>query len=645
MEARDATAKGGIVRQNVSQTRFASRVFLLLTSFFFFTLFSQTSQTGDCYGTWEAGLCGASFFSSYSSCGCCTYSGGVSQQGSQQGSQEQQDFTSDYSPKEVIDEDPPPPPPPPPPPTELNVEEIPDDNQQADGVQEERQESKPAEEEEQEPPSSSTISTSERNQTADVPEESPTPVVDDEGGSTNSTQLNDTNTLVLPPGSQTLILELPPESSSLDITMLADALNQGLLSNENVTFLPGEKEGQYIAIVGPSIGNSLVLNVTDLLSMLGPEASVDIDCVGEGCEISRNISNRFRLDGPVVLEASSGRKLLSSELYSTPAEREAEELIEIKLGCGPQVLKTNISDGNKTYGFDIILRGPGIPVECENDTALERFRTDTNMTTPKVQKQTDQTIESSGSEESKANLKLIIPIVVGVVGLALSGLFAAFFVMRRQRRRGSASGIYAPEDGNRDDYAAVISSKLADNQSALGAFGGPESKHDDRSFSTPTKLSENSEILSTLGSARSTPFRSPNFFTPPLEDNNLIQVSNPDRSELSVAEEVDTVKEPQENLNGEILAKGNKKKRKGIKRWFPRNIEADSKGKGKRKMSAEKVLELESQKQKPRNLIDAFTSMPQQQGAQSSPSLFHSPEALNSFKAIQKLIDEDDVDD
>ena len=110
MEARDATAKGGIVRQNVSQTRFASRVFLLLTSFFFFTLFSQTSQTGDCYGTWEAGLCGASFFSSYSSCGCCTYSGGVSQQGSQQGSQEQQDFTSDYSPKEVIDEDPPPPP-------------------------------------------------------------------------------------------------------------------------------------------------------------------------------------------------------------------------------------------------------------------------------------------------------------------------------------------------------------------------------------------------------------------------------------------------------------------------------------------------------------------------------------------------------
>lgn len=556
----------------------------------------------DCYGTWEAGLCGASFFSSYSSCGCCTYSGGVSQQGSQQGSQEQQDFTSDYSPKEVIDE-------------------------------------------EQEPPSSSTISTSERNQTADVPEESPTPVVDDEGGSTNSTQLNDTNTLVLPPGSQTLILELPPESSSLDITMLADALNHGLLSNENVTFLPGEKEGQYIAIVGPSIGNSLVLNVTDLLSMLGPEASVDIDCVGEGCEISRNISNRFRLDGPVVLEASSGRKLLSSELYSTPAEREAEELIEIKLGCGPQVLKTNISDGNKTYGFDIILRGPGIPVECENDTALERFRTDTNMTTPKVQKQTDQTIESSGSEESKANLKLIIPIVVGVVGLALSGLFAAFFVMRRQRRRGSASGIYAPEDGNRDDYAAVISSKLADNQSALGAFGGPESKHNDRSFSTPTKLSENSEILSTLGSARSTPFRSPNFFTPPLEDNNLIQVSNPDRSELSVAEEVDTVKEPQENLNGEILAKGNKKKRKGIKRWFPRNIEADSKGKGKRKMSAEKVLELESQKQKPRNLIDAFTSMPQQQGAQSSPSLFHSPEALNSFKAIQKLIDEDDVDD
>ena len=35
MEARDATAKGGIVRQNVSQTRFASRGFLLLTSFFF----------------------------------------------------------------------------------------------------------------------------------------------------------------------------------------------------------------------------------------------------------------------------------------------------------------------------------------------------------------------------------------------------------------------------------------------------------------------------------------------------------------------------------------------------------------------------------------------------------------------------------
>jgi len=145
-----------------------------------------------------------------------------------------------------------------------------------------------------------------------------------------------------------VVLTLPPDSD------LVSALNQGLLSNENVTFLPTGKEGQYVAIIENET-DSLYFNITNLLSMLGPEATVDLDCKGEGCEVE---STRFTRRVPGVL--SSGRRILL----------EVDEVLEVKLGCGPQVLDANISARNQTSVFSIVLEGPGIP-ECASEESPE----------------------------------------------------------------------------------------------------------------------------------------------------------------------------------------------------------------------------------------------------------------------------------
>jgi hypothetical protein len=461
----------------------------------------------------------------------------------------------------------------------------------------------------------------------------------------------------------TVVLTLPPqESTNLDISMLIDALNEGLLSNDDITLTPGEREGEFIAIIGPTTTNSLVLNVTDLLQMLGPDATIDIDCEGEGCEVSKEIESEFRKDVATVLGTGNRRLLLNEQqqqLSIRQRQSTQDELVQIRLGCGPQTLRTNIADGNQSFELNILLSGPGI-TECVDDD-IDVESGEDFVAPAQIQEEEEEeevVVERESAPSSKSNMKVIAP-VVAVVGAAVIGCLAygtIVFLNRKKEGRMSDHISIPPESpgGSDSDFGGggggvVVSSKLAENESAIHSFG--RRTEDPSRFSTP-KLLHNSHVVTSLGA--STGGQATSHFTNPynnaFEDSSLIQVSNPGRNTFAVAEQVaveETTTAGGSEVDGDVAEeKKKKKKRKGMKRWFPINLEANSlkKGKGpmKKKMSPENNPSFGDTPR--RSLVDTFQSMDTAVHDGGSSSMFSSPEVQQSFKVIQQLIDEDDVE-
>lgn len=345
-----------------------------------------------------------------------------------------------------------------------------------------------------------------------------------------------------PPTGNRVVLTLPPDS------VLADALSSGLLSNENVTFAPGAENGQYVATIAPGM-ESLFLNVTNLLSMLGPEASVDIECRGQGCEISKEENGQFRTDLPRVLSTTGRRRLAQGE-----PEGGADEIYEIKLGCGPQVLETKVSDGNETSTFSIILEGPGIQ-DCPptaTNTAVDPKGTEVEKSgagpdlggkaageedsfRAQEEAELEKQQQVAGQKEERTTETNLAAIVAPIVAVATAGIVAAtiaLVVRRRRQMRARDPSHHSQPSLSSSDGLPIASSKWSDNEGALTRHFQPGAE----ATPPPGKLGENSGALRMFEIGEKRERDGLDELSP--DQNTYLSIRNPEGGDVAVAVEV-----------------------------------------------------------------------------------------------------------